>query len=143
MLTESPRKSKKKSYADISYLLLRLFKCKFIRMKMRGARGFTLVEIMIVVAVLGLLAAVAIPNYIRARERSQAVICIANLKRIYDAKALWAMETGAAVTAEPTWADLVPDYFTKMVYCPSGGTYTIGIVDQYPTCDISGHELEG
>ncbi len=123
-------------------MLFERYVCKFIHMKKRGGSGFTLVEIMIVVAVLGLLAAIAMPSFIRARERSQAVICISNLKRIYDAKALWAMETGASETSEPTWPELVPDYFNKMVYCPAGGTYSIGIVAQYPTCDISGHTLE-
>jgi len=99
------------------------------------------VEIMIVVAIIGLLAAVAIPNFFRMRERAQANICITNLKHIDDAKSLWAMESGAKVTDEASWADLVPDYFNRIPTCPQGGTYTLGTVDEYPACDVTGHEL--
>ncbi|MDD4013124.1 MAG: prepilin-type N-terminal cleavage/methylation domain-containing protein [Candidatus Omnitrophica bacterium] len=106
-----------------------------------GKKGFTLVEIMIVVAVISLLAAVALPNFRRAQRQAQANVCIANLKHIDDAKALWAIEEGAASSAVPVWEDLVPDYFNRAPECPAGGTYTLGAVDEYPACDVEGHEL--
>src|SRR4051794_31623038 len=65
------------------------------RMKINQFRkaGFTLVEIMIVVAIIALLAAIAIPNFVKARTASQKTACIANMKQIEGAKATWAMET--------------------------------------------------
>ncbi|MBD3380355.1 MAG: prepilin-type N-terminal cleavage/methylation domain-containing protein [Candidatus Omnitrophica bacterium] len=109
--------------------------------KLMGTGGFTLVEIMIVIAIMGLLAAVAIPNFIRARERAQINACIANLKQIDGAKTLWALDSGAGSTATPTWADLVSGYIKKQPTCPAGGTYTIGNTSVDPTCTEANHVL--
>jgi len=67
-------------------------------MKVQTSRksGFTLVEIMIVVAIIGLLAAIAIPNFVKARENAQVNACIANLKQIDGAIQTWALETKQA-----------------------------------------------
>ncbi|MEO0249499.1 MAG: prepilin-type N-terminal cleavage/methylation domain-containing protein, partial [candidate division WOR-3 bacterium] len=67
----------------------------------RSQKGFTLVEIMIVVLIIGILLAIAVPNFIRARESSRAKSCVANLKQIESAKEQWAMDTKAAPTATP------------------------------------------
>ncbi len=100
-------------------------------------KGFTLVEIMIVVAIIGLLAAIAIPNFVKARDAARRSACIANLKQIDGAKQIWALEEESSDTATPGWGDLTPDYLKKTPSCPGDGDYTINAVSADPVCSLS------
>jgi len=106
-------------------------------------KGFTLVEIMIVVAIIGLLAAIAIPNFVKARAASQKAACVANLKQIEGAKATWALEQKKVNTDTPTDGDLFGAtlYISAKPSCPASGTYALGAVSAVPTCTISDHTL--
>lgn len=105
--------------------------------------GFTLVEIMIVVAIIGLLAAIAIPNFVKARSKAQQNACIANLKQIDGAVQQWALENKKTSTDTYTLAN-VTDYLkgSTTPNCPAGGTYAPGAsVANNPTCTVGGHTL--
>jgi prepilin-type N-terminal cleavage/methylation domain-containing protein len=106
--------------------------------KPNRAQGFTLVEIMIVVAIIGLLAAIAIPNFVRARNTSQKNSCINNLRQVDGAKNQWALENNKVDTDTPQNSDITPYLKGGAVpSCPANGSYTLGNVATLPSCSLS------
>ena len=106
----------------------------------KTSKGFTLVEIMIVVAIIGILIAIAVPGFVRAREQSRNRACQENLTKIDGAKEQWALETNAAAGDAVASTDLVGAdlYIKRDPVCPASGTYTYGNVGVDPTCSIGG-----
>ena len=107
----------------------------------KSQAGFTLIEVMIVVMILGLLMSIAIPHFIQQRANTQAQICINNLRKIEDASSQFALEyskkTGDSLTFP---GDLTPyiklNAGGQIPPCPAGGTYSLSLVGIRPVCSL-------
>jgi prepilin-type N-terminal cleavage/methylation domain-containing protein len=105
-------------------------------------QGFTLVEIMIVVAIIGLLAAIAIPSFVKSRNTARKNACINNLRQIDSAKEQASMATEIAVEAAPVLSEIQP-YLKSAPTCPAdtaktfATSYSINAMGTAPTCLIN------
>jgi prepilin-type N-terminal cleavage/methylation domain-containing protein len=100
--------------------------------------AFTLVELMIVVGIIGLLAAVVIPSYVRTRAKTQATACINNLRQIDSSVQQFALENGKAAGSTINYPDDLTPFIKmnadgKMPGCPAGGTYSLTQVGNIPS----------
>lgn len=112
-------------------------------MQRQKSRAFTLVEIMIVIMIIAVLIAMAVPNFIRARETSRRKTCIGNMKQIDSAKELWAMDNRAEAGDPVLMGDIAgPGKYMKGPAtgpsCPAGGVYTVNPIGTNPACSLSG-----
>jgi len=110
----------------------------------RKTGAFTLVELMIVVAIIGLLVSLAVPNFLKVRATARKNMCLNSLRQIESAKEQWAIENNKTSSDTPT-ADDLDDYIkgdiTKLK-CPEGGTtfadsYTVNAVGTDAACKKS------
>jgi len=109
-----------------------------MKLKANSRGAFTLVEIMIAVAIVGLLAGLSIPNYLKARTVAQANTCISHLRDIDAATQEWALELRKSEHQTVEFSDIRP-YLKGSLVCPAGGasfsdSYEMTIVSEKPTC---------
>lgn len=106
--------------------------------------AFTLVEVMIVVAIIALLVVIALPNFIKSRNSARVKACMRNLRVMDGAKAQWALDARKSTTAAPLDADVAP-YLQdgRIPECPASGTYRMRSLTKYPACTLAaqGHTL--
>jgi len=108
-----------------------------IKLSTRSRKGFTLVEIMIVITIISILLGIAIPSFLNSREKTKARSCTENLHEINTAKEQFAMANGLGEGATLSQTDIMP-YLHDRTFpsCAAGGTYDIQPVGQTPTCTI-------
>lgn len=115
--------------------------------RMAGQRGFTLLEIMVVIFILGVLLTLALPSWMNARSRAQARTCSTNLRQIQRAKEQYALINRLSNGTPVQMSDLVPEYLQDEPFCPAaGGTpYTVNPIGTDPTCPtgLPDHTVDG
>ena len=106
--------------------------------------GFTLLEIMIVVCIIGILVGMAFPAFVKSRNQARKQACLENLSQIESAKQQWGIEVGKKSGDVPAQSDLIGTdrYIKVMPACPGGGTYEFQPIGTTATCTEAGHVLD-
>jgi len=106
-------------------------------------QGFTLIEIMIVVAIIGILVGLAMPAFIKSRTQARKQVCIENLSQIESAKQLWGVENAKKTGDVPSDDELLGNgkYIKVKPQCPAAGVYSLNGIGIVATCTIEGHSL--
>ena len=104
-------------------------------MKNTNKKGFTLVEIMIVVAIIGLLAAIGIPSFQKARDNSRSKSCINNLRMIAAGTEQYMMDNNTTSATLPQSAEYIK---SGLPTCAGAGSYTVGTGTTDPVCSVGG-----
>jgi len=85
-------------------------------------RGFTLIELMIVIAIISILASILVPNFLRARAQGQRTACQSNLRNVGVALEMYSIDWSARYPEE--LSKLVPSYLRSLPTCPAAGVDT-------------------
>ncbi len=96
---------------------------------------------MFVISLVAVLLAIAIPNFLAARERSRTKSCIANMTKLQDAKERYAMEKNIESNEVVNWINIIPDYLKFEPHCPAGGNYQLLTVGEPVDCSYEGHDM--
>jgi len=125
------------------HTLLRLIFQKHHSATLQKSKGFTLIEIMIVLAIMGIVVAIAVPAWLRAREIARARGCAENLSKIDGAVEQYALDyhlSNGDSTIHNKWEDIVgpSSYIKRIPECPAGGVYEFGVIGEEPTCSYFG-----
>ncbi len=91
--------------------------------------------------VIPMLMAIAIPNFVKARQMAQSNVCLRNLKHIQSAKEMWALENKKEPASVPEESGLLSYLKNQMPKCPAGGEYKMNAVSESPTCTVHPHKL--
>lgn len=117
------------------------------RVRPAGVLAFTLIEIMIVVGILGVILAIAVPGWIRQRSISQARVCQQNLRSIDEAKEMCALaesyESGHVLVWDDIYTptDMQHSFLKNRPVCPTGGSYILHVVGTFPECSLGAVSL--
>jgi len=103
--------------------------------------GFTLIEILFVVAIIGVMLAIAIPSFTNARDKARRNCCIKNLSQIQTAKEQFIIVSKRVEGDDVNMDELVPAYIRRIPECPADGVYDPMPMGQNPICTIDGHDL--
>lgn len=108
---------------------------------MENTKGFTLVELMVVLLVLGILVAMAVPLYCSVTERAKTNSCATNLRTMDGAAAQYYSAQGNWPTAGTAGVDdlVSANYLQTVPVCPTGGVYSFNASNHRFTCSVSGH----